>query len=1654
MIGRFRQTMGIVLCTVLAWGSMASAVTLSGRVYEGQTGVEPPAAKAIQGATVSLYGADDAGQMGTYITHTTTDSDGWYGLWFSTRGDTTVYDYYNIVATAPAGYTSEGATSVSGSVEVTDWIQYEYDWLSQTTTGNKFWFLPVTAPPENRPPVANDDSVTVLRDHAIEIYVLNNDSDPDGDALSEDSVTDPPHGEIPLIYPGGSGGIVYQPDPGFVGTDTFDYTVTDGRGGTDTATVTVYVVDEQTPPEPPEGEWDFGDAPEGKMGRITYYYPTTMENNGARHRIDVQGPWLGAWSSWGAGSPPDAEPGGQPNVDALGDDDNGSDDESREWVMGSLMPGRTTDQRLGVYGGGGHVDIWIDSNQDGNWQHPQERVFSRDLADGDHWVSYVVPADAVLGETYARMRINSGGPLPPHGPADDGEVSDEKVIIYGLDYGDAPDPPYPTLEVNGGPCTRVTDGLFFGTSVDGELDGQQDAHALGDDNDGTDDDDGVTFLTKLIPGREATVAVVLSGTRIGDGHGNQEEFFAWIDFNRNGQWEDSEMIIRQEIDTHTGTCTFIVPNGALLGSTYARFALDILSTWNPSPKPTNETIWLNDIGEVEDYEIVIGEDGPYPAGPPSGGDCGDANGDGVVDMTDAVYILDYLYLGGPPPTCDLPYCCADTDGSGLVDISDATTLLQHLFLGVPLPANACCQGSGQPQLDWGDAPYDGKDYFYPEASHVPGPAWLGDLSDQPDLEPTMLRDLQALADDKNNKPDENGLILAKFVKDPGALSTLRYRFVFNPQHGYTAAQWIDWDGDGNWGSDEGGYSATYGASWAASKSQVGEIMCGYIVPNATTPGPTYLRLRVYDGYQQSPSPAGPAGPGEVEDHLIEIEPGGPALPSGGIIVGLKWNDLDGDGLLDPGEPRLAGWTIRYDSNGDGILDSRDASTTTGTDGQFTFTGVRPGTYLVGEDQQPGWTQTFPLEPGTHTVTVQPGQKFFIGLFFGNRESGPGGAGGIRVHLKWSQPPIEIDPDVEEPPVFCGWGESACSTEQTGQRRQWRMLVDDFRCLGDMPITAIRWWGSYQSWQSPEVPEHQPLAWHVGFWTNTVDGLAPEELYPERLVWSLVLPNERVLRRSKGLCEFPQQVSEMCFAHGVRLEPQEWFHQAEFASNEGVFWLSVTAVYPPDAEPVNLWNWTTRPHTWGRGAQMPAIMGEWPSSEERLSPGRITPVETARLCRETRTYDLCFDLLTESPWVKWDQPFVGLRKWPGYADHISTAFEPPRGALTVQRQVADDWTCESADPITAISWQGSYLGYGYEGCKCDEVVEPRRPDYFLLSIWADTPPVGQRQERRPSEKVWEYAAYDYDEVLVGYDRQPEGEPNEAVFRYSVRLPAEAWFRQETPEAVFWFSVTAVFEGSATQIPYHWGWTSHEHTFGSAAMATNYDAGTPRWQETLDDGVWPVDMSFTLYTAPQSGAIAHWRLDETQGTIAADSVGGHDGNVHGATWTQGVVGGALRLNGENCVEVADDAAFDLTEAITVAAWVNLEAVPAEWIGIVTKGDSTWRLSTLLSERRFHFAVNDPEGVFHAVDGTTRVGLNEWHHVAGTYSASHLRLYVDGVEDPVGPAAYTGPINTDDFPVWIGANAERPGRNLVGRIDDVRIYDRALSETEIVDLVALTD
>ncbi|HXC98008.1 MAG TPA: sugar-binding protein, partial [Verrucomicrobiae bacterium] len=220
----------------------------------------------------------------------------------------------------------------------------------------------------------------------------------------------------------------------------------------------------------------------------------------------------------------------------------------------------------------------------------------------------------------------------------------------------------------------------------------------------------------------------------------------------------------------------------------------------------------------------------------------------------------------------------------------------------------------------------------------------------------------------------------------------------------------------------------------------------------------------------------------------------------------------------------------------------------------------------------------------------------------------------------------------------------------------------------------------------------------------------------------------------------------------------------------------------------------------------------------------------------------------------------------------------------------------------------------------------------------------------------------------------------------------------------------------------------------------------WHDEHDEA-WENPRAFG--NAELAGLVGWWKFDETQGTSARDSSGGnHDGTLIGhAHWGQGRIGGAVALDGTGSyVKIADKSAFDFGGELTIATWVNIHSVPSEWMAIITKGDSAWRLSTAGKDPKIHFSVNHYDRT-DGVTTATELTLNQWHHLAAVYDGKYQRLYIDGVLNSAQP--WSKGISRNDSDVFIGENAERTGRGFDGLIDDVRVYDYALSEGEIKGL-----
>jgi len=325
-------------------------------------------------------------------------------------------------------------------------------------------------------------------------------------------------------------------------------------------------------------ELDFGDAPEPT-------FPTTYANNGARH-ILVPTIFLGPLI--------DSEVDGQPNASATGDDLARLADEDGVVLLTPLLPGQRASVQVTATMLGGlanaPLNAWIDFGADGSWAQPGDQICNNvNLTPGVNVVTFPVPPTAAAGsKVIARFRFSTMPGLSFTGLAPNGEVEDYQWEISQLDFGDAPDPTFPTWQTNNGAC-HVIGPLFLGGGVDAEHDGQPDATATGDDLNGADDEDGVFFPAALIANAPAVLPVVSSGAGLLQG---------WFDFNGDGNWTgaNEQPIVNRPVVAGTNLIQIFVPN-AVAGQTYARFRLSSLaglSFTNQAPD-----------GEVEDYALTF-----------------------------------------------------------------------------------------------------------------------------------------------------------------------------------------------------------------------------------------------------------------------------------------------------------------------------------------------------------------------------------------------------------------------------------------------------------------------------------------------------------------------------------------------------------------------------------------------------------------------------------------------------------------------------------------------------------------------------------------------------------------------------------------------------------------------------------------------------------------------------------------------------------------------------------------------------------------------------------------------------------------------------------------------------------------------------------------
>ncbi len=241
-------------------------------------------------------------------------------------------------------------------------------------------------------------------------------------------------------------------------------------------------------------------------------------------------------------------------------------------------------------------------------------------------------------------------------------------------------------------------------------------------------------------------------------------------------------------------------------------------------------------------------------------------------------------------------------------------------------------------------------------------------------------------------------------------------------------------------------------------------------------------------------------------------------------------------------------------------------------------------------------------------------------------------------------------------------------------------------------------------------------------------------------------------------------------------------------------------------------------------------------------------------------------------------------------------------------------------------------------------------------------------------------------------------------------------------------------------------------GTAYVDAGLTAGTYYYRVTAEDvagNVGPAsnEASATVAGGPPPGLVAAYGFDEGSGTTTADqSGGGNVGTLANTTWSAtGKYGKALSFNGTSAmVTVADSNALDLTSGMTVEGWVQ-PTVANDWRTLIVKerpGDLVYGLYSSTDANRPQSQVTIG-GIARLLDGTAQIPAATWTHVAATYDGTTQRLFVNGTQ--VSTLAVAGAIQTSTSPLRIGGNTIW-SEWFSGLIDEVRVYNRALSAAEI--------
>jgi len=274
---------------------------------------------------------------------------------------------------------------------------------------------------------------------------------------------------------------------------------------------------------------------------------------------------------------------------------------------------------------------------------------------------------------------------------------------------------------------------------------------------------------------------------------------------------------------------------------------------------------------------------------------------------------------------------------------------------------------------------------------------------------------------------------------------------------------------------------------------------------------------------------------------------------------------------------------------------------------------------------------------------------------------------------------------------------------------------------------------------------------------------------------------------------------------------------------------------------------------------------------------------------------------------------------------------------------------------------------------------------------------------------------------------------------------AWATNEPGDTQVEYGTTALY-GSATTNPTPV--TAHSQALSGLTANTTYHFRV-KSKDAAGNLATSADFTFKTISPLNVGLVAAYNFDEGAGLTTADYSGNSNtGTLVNASWTKGKAGNALSFNGNNSYATTPGAALPaMNTALSIAYWLSTNSKPTSLQPVVSLGNDVQQMSIQAGYRDSKIGVWQNPGSWLVT--STPPSARAWHHVAYTYDGQIHRLYVDGVEVSTSTITPSAAVSTN---LQIG-RILNGSDFLKASLDELRVYNRALTAAEIQSLMTVT-